>query len=66
MNSEYGTCHKCGNPLEPVWFQEEEYRKGTIGTLIKTGRTRTACSHLECPRCFTKVCVDDTFDGPWR
>lgn len=33
---------------------------------IKTGRKRTACSHLVCEYCGKTYPVDDTFDGEWR
>lgn len=45
MENIYGTC-ECEAPLEPVWFTEYERNKG-----IKTGRKRTACSHLVCEYC---------------
>lgn len=60
----FGTC-ECGGALFPVWFKEEEYESAR-GTMRKTGRYRQACSHLECSICFRKVCVDDSFDGPWQ
>ncbi len=60
----YGTCCNCGSVLEPIFFIEEEY-KVEYGAMIKTGRKKKACSHLECPNCGKKECVDDTFDGPW-
>ena len=63
-NMEYGKCSSCGSSLQPVWFEEEE-RKVVHGSLIATGRKRTACSHLECPVCLKKEAVDDTFDGEW-
>lgn len=62
---DYGKCSKCGNDLYPVWFEEHE-TKVVHGSLIHTGRKRTACSHLECTVCFKKECVDDTFDGKWH
>lgn len=65
MKSKYGICSRCETDLVPVWFTEEEINI-IGGTMIKTGRERTACSHLECPSCFTKECVDDTFDTPWH
>lgn len=58
---DYGTC-ECGFPLEPVWFTEEERNKRGI----KTGRKRTACSHLLCEYCGKVYPVDNTFDKPWR
>lgn len=63
-NVDYGVCSKCGANLEPVFFTEEE-TKTANGIMYKTGRIRHAVSHLECPNCLTKACVDDTFDGPW-
>lgn len=60
----FGFC-ECGGSLLPAWFTEEEYAtKG--GIRWKTGRYRRACSHLECDACHRKVCVYDTFDGPWQ
>lgn len=65
MEFTYGKCPICGTELEPIFFIEYEYE--TIrGNLIKTGRKRRAVSHLECPYCFHKECVDDTFDGVWH
>ena len=61
----YGNCSKCGASLEPVWFTEEEY-KVENGHMYKTGRKRSAVSHLECPYCLNIEAVDDSFDGPWR
>lgn len=56
----YGDCSVCGYDLIPVWFTEYETIKNR-----KTGRYRIACSHLECPNCWDKITVDDTFDGHW-
>lgn len=64
MQSQYGSCSKCGSTLVPIWFTEEEI-KIVNGSMIKTGRKRKACSHLECSSCFKKECVDDSFDGKW-
>ena len=61
----YGKCEKCGEVYQPIFFTEEE-TKVVNGAMIFTGRKRKACSHLECPCCGNKECVDDTFDGPWR
>ena len=58
-------CPKCGSIMIPIWFTDEE-EKVTYGCRHKTGRKRRAVSHLECPDCFTKECVDDSFDQPWR
>lgn len=60
----YGTC-ECGGELAPVWFEEEEHVVRD-GNMYRTGRKRTACSHLVCIECFKNYCVDGTFDGPWR
>lgn len=58
---DYGKC-ECSAPLVPIWFTEHERdRHG-----IKTGRKRTACSHLLCEYCGKQYPVDDTFDGEWR
>lgn len=62
---DYGRCSKCNHVLEPVWFEQKEVEV-INGQLINTGRTRTACSHLECPNCFTTACVDGSFDKPWN
>ena len=63
MSSIYGDC-SCGYPLEPVYFEEQEY-KVISGSMIKTGRYRNAVSHLICENCGKNHCVDDTFDGKW-
>lgn len=63
-DSIYGKCSKCENDLEPVWYTEHEERF-EYGLRVKTGRTRTACSHLLCPYCGNVECVDESFDGPW-
>ena len=55
---------ECGGQFMPVWFTELE-TKVVAGSLIRTGRRRRAVSHLECDSCFNKLCVDDSFDGPW-
>lgn len=55
----------CGGYLQPVWFREDEYRN-SAGEMFKTGRTRKACSHLQCETCLRKECVDDSFDGEWK
>ncbi len=60
----YGTC-TCGAPLVPVWFRERE-TKVVHGHMTYTGRTRRACSHLECTICLREHCIDDSFDGPWE
>lgn len=59
-------CPKCGSIMIPIWFTEEEVKHANGYYPYKTGRKRRAVSHLECPYCFTKECVDDSFDQPWR
>ena len=54
-------CNKCGGNVEPSWFELEEVDKHG-----KTGRIRTALSNLVCVDCLSAICVDDSFDGPWR
>jgi hypothetical protein len=61
----YGECSFCRSELYPIWFTEDEYEI-INGIQYKTGRKRNACSHLECPDCGKKECVDDSFDGSWR
>lgn len=58
-------CRQCGSKMLPIWFIEEEERK-LNGDTYKTGRKRKAVSHLECPNCFMRETVDDSFDEPWR
>lgn len=65
QNNSFGYCPDCGAPLEAVWFIEEEY-KTAYGTMYRTGRKRRAVDYLVCQDCFTKQCVDDSFDGPWH
>lgn len=60
----YGVCERCETPLNPIWFEEDEY-KVTYGSLHKTGRIRRAVSHLECPYCGKRYIVDDSFDVDW-
>jgi len=62
--SKYGQCPECGADMEAVWFIDEEY-KTMYGMQYKTGRKRRAVDYLVCPMCFTKECVDDSYDGPW-
>lgn len=63
--SKFGVCRTCGSELTAIWFTEEETK--IIGcSPHKTGRTRKACSHLQCEYCGDKECVDDTFDSAWR
>jgi len=49
-----------------IWFTEEEYKTTSFGARYKTGRKRSAVSHLLCEDCLKSYPVDDTFDGPWR
>ena len=63
--SKYGQCPECGADMEAVWFIDEEY-KTMQGMMYKTGRKRQAVDYLVCPICYTRECVDDSFDGPWR
>lgn len=68
MKTNYGVC-ECGSALMPIWFTEEEYESISYsgGSMsVRTGRKRHAVSHLECPMCGRKECVDDSFDGPWH
>lgn len=60
----YGYCDKCGGLYKPIWFTEKE-TKVIKGALVYTGRTRKACSHLECIECGNKEAIDDSFDGEW-
>ena len=60
MDEDYELC-SCGSSMLPVYFTEHE-RNSMNG---KTGRVRSACSHLECDNCGKKVCIDDSFDEPW-
>lgn len=63
-SNRYGRC-RCGGELMPVWFLEEELEI-VGGVMVKTGRTRRACSHLTCSICLKNNCVDDSFDVPYR
>lgn len=65
MDKVYGEC-ECGAGFIPVWFIDEEYRYENSGIMYKTGRKRRACSHLECPNCFKRQCVDDSFDSDFK
>ena len=60
----YGKC-TCGSMLFPVWFREKEH-KVVNGSMIFTGRTRRAVSHLACTCCLKEYPIDDSFDGPWE
>lgn len=53
-------CQICDKVLIPYTFIDKEYVKN-----IPTGRIRYAVSHLYCPMCGKKVCVDDSLDGIW-
>ena len=64
-NNDFGKCSKCGGKLQPVFFEEKEIKVIT-GTMIYTGRKRTAVSHLTCENCMKNECVDDSFDGAWH
>lgn len=64
MDTKYGNCSRCDTKLEPIWYKEEEH-KVKDGVLFYTGRERISCSHLECPQCFKRETVDDTFDKDW-
>lgn len=59
--TDYGSCPQCGEPLCPVWFEEEEFVEGKF-----TGRVRWAVSCLLCKECLLHVNVDDSFDLQWR
>lgn len=61
MRRNYGYCPRCGAPLSPVWFEEEEFVEGKF-----TGRVRWAVSCLLCKECLLHVTVDDSFDFPWE
>ena len=61
MRRDYGCCPQCGEPLYPVWFEEEEFVEGKF-----TGRVRWAVSCLLCKVCLLHVNVDDSFDLHWR
>lgn len=65
MKNIYGYCSRCDAELVPVWFIEDEY-KTEHGITCKTGRKRRAVSHLECPKCFKREVVDDSFDEAWH
>lgn len=57
----------CGETMLPIWFIEEEYKVNSItGGMYRTGRKRRNVSHFECPQCFNKECVDDSFAEPYR
>lgn len=62
---DYGECPKCGSKMLPIWYRAEE-EKIIHGHRYITGRTCRAVSHLECPNCFHRETVDDSFDEPWR
>jgi hypothetical protein len=56
------TCKDCNSDLKPVTFLEEE----RSSTGWKTGRLRTAVSHLICENCGHQEAIDDSMDMPWR
>jgi len=60
----FGNCSRCGGSLSPVYFIEEEevYERGYS---YKTGRKRTAVSHLTCTSCLKDECIDGSFDDSW-
>lgn len=58
---EYLPICQCGATMVAVWFTEKEYRKG-----YPTGRKRKNISHFECPNCFKRECVDDSFASEWK
>lgn len=64
-NCDFGKCDTCGTTLKPIWFEEEELRE-EHGCMFRTGRKRTACSHLVCPCCLKDFAVDGSFDEPWH
>ena len=63
--NKYGKCANCNTELEAIWFEEEEI-KTFQGIMYTTGRKRRAVDYLICPECYSKECVDDSFDEPWR
>lgn len=58
-------CSRCHSVMDPIWFREYE-EKVYQGELRRTGRSRLLLSHFECPNCFRKEAVDDTYDGEWE
>lgn len=64
LDNKYGKCVNCNIEMKPIWFKEDEYVIKD-GIRVRTGRTRSACSHLECPMCGKRECVDDSFDSSW-
>ncbi len=62
LYNDFGKCEVCEGKLKPTgYFKEKEYDVG--GKL--TGRVKNSLNSLECPKCFKKFAVDDTFDGEW-
>lgn len=54
----------CEKHTEPVYYTEKEYHPFTH---TKTGRVRTAVSHLVCIICGKEVTVDGEYlAGSWR
>jgi hypothetical protein len=63
----FGKCKCCGSELEPVWFiEEEEIYDSGVKSYYKTGRKRKNINYLECPECWHKEAVDDSFAEEWR
>lgn len=54
-------CSRCHTVMKPVWYTEYE-EMVECGHWYRTGRSKRALSHFECPYCFRKECVDDSFD----
>ena len=63
----YGKCPVCGAELEAIWFEEEqEVYEPPIKYIRRTGRKRRNIAYLECPECWHKEAVDDSFAEDWR
>lgn len=63
----FGKCPCCGAELEAIWFEEEEeVYEPPIKYIRRTGRKRRNIAYLECPECWHKEAVDDSFAGEWR
>ena len=56
-------CSRCDIIMKYIWLTEKEYYPKSN---TPTGRTKHACSHLECDNCGKRECADDSFDGDWR
>lgn len=62
----FGKCPHCGCDLEGIWFiEEEEIYDSGVKAYYKTGRKRRNLSHLECPECWHREAVDDSFAQEW-